>query len=87
MTKRPVALCLFLMCWRSCGPDPWSSRFLSVPICKRRGFRSAGSADYKHTFANDLSEAETHLTTLPDTGTPWKVQRGRLIRRCALTPG
>jgi hypothetical protein len=41
-------------------------------------------ADYKQTFANDLIDAETHLTTLPDTGTPWKVQSKRLIRRWLL---
>jgi hypothetical protein len=41
-------------------------------------------ADDKETFAKDLIEAETHLTTLPDSGAPWKVQRGKVIRRWLL---
>ena len=41
-------------------------------------------ADYKDTFAKDLIDAEEHLTTLPESGTPWKVQRGKVIRRWLL---
>ncbi len=41
-------------------------------------------ADYKETFAKDLIEAEAHLTTLPESGAPWKVQRGKVIRRWLL---
>ena len=41
-------------------------------------------ADYKETFAKELIEAEEHLTTLPESGTPWKMQRGKVIRRWPL---
>ena len=41
-------------------------------------------ADYPETFANDLIKAEEHLLTLPESGTPWKIQRGKVIRRWLL---
>ena len=42
------------------------------------------NADHPETFANELADAEEHLMTSPESGTPWKIQRGKLIRRWIL---
>jgi plasmid stabilization system protein ParE len=35
-------------------------------------------------FAEELAEAERHLTTLPESGEPWRIRRRHTVRRWLL---
>jgi plasmid stabilization system protein ParE len=51
---------------------------------RQRRWWKANREKAPELFADELVEAERHLSTLPESGEPWRIRRKRTIRRWLL---